>query len=291
MQGMPATTPQPGPPLPAAAAATSSRRAADVAVVGISLQAYATAYLLAKRGKRTVLVEHAAPQLAGVLPPARPDVALHLPAASPHAVSAATEAFALWRGIEASAEGARGLLHLCGSIDIAPVRGSSAASDALGAMQDASRAAGLQFGMLSPDEVSAAFPRLRPPKGSAALYTNAGGVVNGQLAAAVLRAMAQRAGAVLAPACLLGWRDAGGHLALRTAPLDAAAAAGAAGAGLGSEGEVVYECEQLVLLPESAVQQQSLALFGLSVQQAQLWRLPASQVGKCGMNCPSLIVS
>ncbi len=104
------------------------------------------------------------------------------------------------------------------------------------------QAAGLQFGMLSPDEVSAAFPRLRPPKGSAALYTNAGGVVNGRLAAAVLRAMAQRAGAVLAPACLLGWRDAGGHFALRTAPLDAAAAA----AGLGGEGEVVYECEQLV---------------------------------------------
>ena len=53
--------------------------------------------------------------------------------------SAASEAFALWRGVEASAEGARGLLHLCGSIDIAPVRGSSAASDVLGAMQDASR--------------------------------------------------------------------------------------------------------------------------------------------------------
>lgn len=75
-------------PLPAAtaAAATSTRRAADVAVVGGSLQAYAAAYLLAKRGKRTVLVEHAAPQLAGAVPPARPDVALHLPAASPHAV-------------------------------------------------------------------------------------------------------------------------------------------------------------------------------------------------------------
>lgn len=43
---------------------------------------------------------------------------------------------ALWRGIEAAAD-ARGLLHLCGSIDIAPARGSSAASDALGALQDA----------------------------------------------------------------------------------------------------------------------------------------------------------
>ena len=53
--------------------------------------------------------------------------------------SAATEAFALWQGNEASAEGARSLLHLCGSIDVAPVRGSSAASDELGAMQDASR--------------------------------------------------------------------------------------------------------------------------------------------------------
>lgn len=111
------------------------------------------------------------------------------------------------------------------------------------------QAAGLQFGMLAPDELSAAFPRLRPPRGSAALYTNAGGVVNGQLAAAVLRAMAQRAGAVAAPACLLGWRDAGGHFALRTAPLSAAAAGAAAAAGVagpGIEGELVYECEQLV---------------------------------------------
>ena len=32
-----------------------------------------------------------------------------------------------------------------------------------------------------------------------------------------------------------------------------------------------------VLLPEAAVQQQSLALFGLSVPHAQLWRLPASR--------------
>ena len=183
--------------------------------------------------------------------------------------------------------------------------------------------------MLAPDELSAAFPRLRPPRGSAALYTNAGGVVNGQLAAAVLRAMAQRAGAVVAPACLLGWHDAGGHFALRTAPLGAAAPAAA---GPGSEGEAVYECEQLVsewgsehgadgeaerppacrvhalleqpqrclasrfqaadawrplhsalhpcvqvLLPDAGVQQQSLALFGLALPGAQLWRLPASR--------------
>ena len=88
MQTVPSAAPQRAPPLlaAAAAAATSSRRAADVAVVGGSLQAYAAAYLLAKRGKRTVLVEHAAPQLVGVTPSARPDVALHLPAASSHAV-------------------------------------------------------------------------------------------------------------------------------------------------------------------------------------------------------------
>lgn len=88
MQSVASAAPQRVAPLPAAtaAAATSSRRAADVAVIGGSLQAYAAAYLLAKRGKRTVLVEHAAPQLAGAVAPARPDVALHLPAASPHAV-------------------------------------------------------------------------------------------------------------------------------------------------------------------------------------------------------------
>lgn len=89
MQAVPHPAPQRALPLPAAGAAAGAgraRRAADVVVVGGSLQAYAAAYLLAKRGKRTVLVEHAAPQLAGRVPPTRRDVALHLPAASPHAV-------------------------------------------------------------------------------------------------------------------------------------------------------------------------------------------------------------
>lgn len=56
---------------------------------------------------------------------------------APHLRSSATEAMALWRGVEA-ASGARHLLSLCGSIDIAPTRGSSAASEALGRMEDAS---------------------------------------------------------------------------------------------------------------------------------------------------------
>lgn len=75
-------------PRPSTAAASGTpRRAADVVVLGNSLQAYAAAYLMAKRGKRTVLVEHVAPHL---VPPGgggrRPDLALHLPAATPHLV-------------------------------------------------------------------------------------------------------------------------------------------------------------------------------------------------------------
>ena len=266
--------------------------------------------------------------------------------------SEATESLALWRGVEAAAD-ARGLLQLCGSVDIAPVRGSSAASEALGALQDASQvlgcwtqperaegccgggggggggpevtaacmracsdaaaccegvlplgaccrppplapkpprtqAAGLQFGMLSPDEVSASFPRLRPPAGSAALYTPAGGVVQGRLAADVLRAMALRAGADVAPRgkqqCLLGWRDAGGHFVLRAASASAAAAAAAAApraaaaaAAAAADEEVIWEVEQLVLLPDAAVQQQSLAAFGLALPGAALWHVPAGR--------------
>lgn len=75
---------------PAATAATATpRRAADVAVIGQSLQAYATAYLLAKRGKRTILIEHAAPQLAlagGGTSLGPSDIILHLPSATPHLV-------------------------------------------------------------------------------------------------------------------------------------------------------------------------------------------------------------
>ena len=52
----------------------------------------------------------------------------------------------LWRGVEA-ASGARPLLQLCGSVDMTPTRGSSAASEALGAMQDASKVGGGTVGM------------------------------------------------------------------------------------------------------------------------------------------------
>ena len=97
MQPVPSLAQRAPPPPTAPATATAggakppNRRAADVAVLGGSLQAYAAAYLLAKRGKRTVLVEHAAPQLVDLVPPRRPDVPLHLPAASPHAVRCAAQ--------------------------------------------------------------------------------------------------------------------------------------------------------------------------------------------------------
>jgi hypothetical protein len=121
--------------------------------------------------------------------------------------------------------------------------------------------------MLAADEVTAAYPRLRPPRRSSCLFTQLGGVVQGSVAAAALRAMAQRAGADLAPRAaprrLLGWRDAGSHFAVRTV-------------ALGGD-EVVFECEQLLLLPEAAAQRPALALFGLAVPGAALWEAPAAR--------------
>lgn len=68
-------------------ASASRRHAADVAVLGSSQQAYAAAYLLAKRGKRTVLIDHITPELVAAGSSARrPDIALHLPATTPHLV-------------------------------------------------------------------------------------------------------------------------------------------------------------------------------------------------------------
>ncbi|KAI3434829.1 hypothetical protein D9Q98_002884 [Chlorella vulgaris] len=260
------------PPRPATSA--TRRRAVDVVVLGSSLQAYAAAYLLARRGKRTVLVDAAAPQLMAVSANCGGDLVLHLPAPTAHLVNEATEALALWRGIEAAC-GARDLLQMCGTLDIAPP-GSGPAAAALGAMQEASRAADLRYAMQAASEVSAAFPRLRPPRGSAALFTNQGGVVNGKVAAAALAAMARRAGVDVAATgrCLLGWRDSGSHFAVRTASSYAAAAAVAAPGG---EHEAVFECEQLLLLPDAAVQRQTLALFGLSVPGAELWQVPRAR--------------
>jgi hypothetical protein len=51
--------------------------------------------------------------------------------------SEATEALALWRGVEA-ASGARDLLQLCGSLDVA-AGGGGPGADALQAMQEASQ--------------------------------------------------------------------------------------------------------------------------------------------------------
>lgn len=148
------------------------------------------------------------------------------------------------------------------------------------------QAAGLRFGMLSAEEVGAAFSRLRPPRGSAALYTPLGGMVQGRLAAAVLAAMAARAGADVAPAGrprgLLGWRDAGGHFALRCGPA-------AAGAAEESGAETIWEVEQLVLLPEAAAARQCFAAFGLAAPGVQLLRVPAAR-WQAQEDCTSLPV-
>lgn len=52
------------------------------------MQAYAAAYMLSRAGRRTVVVEHAAPHpaLAGSSGPRLADIILHLPAATPHLV-------------------------------------------------------------------------------------------------------------------------------------------------------------------------------------------------------------
>lgn len=86
-RSLPATAAAAGGPGPAAAASATPRRAADVAVIGSSLQAYAAAYMLARAGRRTVLVEYAVPQLAASSSsPRLADIILHLPAATPHLV-------------------------------------------------------------------------------------------------------------------------------------------------------------------------------------------------------------
>ena len=72
------------PPRPAAAG--TRRRAVDVVVLGSSLHAYAAAYLLARRGKRTVLVDSATPQQAPAPGSRADDLVLHLPASTPHLV-------------------------------------------------------------------------------------------------------------------------------------------------------------------------------------------------------------
>ena len=64
------------------ASAGHTRKAADVAIIGSSLQAYGLAYLLAKRSKRVVLLETLNRRHA----PAKgaPDLMLHAPSPDAH---------------------------------------------------------------------------------------------------------------------------------------------------------------------------------------------------------------
>ncbi len=77
----------------------------------------------------------------------------------------------------------------------------------------AAQETGLRHRLWGASEVSARFPVLRLPAGASALWQPGGGMLDGAAAAALLAALAARAGAdVRGGARLTGWRDAGAPL-------------------------------------------------------------------------------
>jgi hypothetical protein len=208
------------------ASAAVERRAADVAVVGDSAAAFATAYSLTKRGKRVALVAPPPSQTSRPRKPPPPlaSVPFKAPCACPVRTALAVEAAAYWRGIERAAADAR-LLVPAPSLDVF----CNAASGDGGGRGDltaaACRAAGLRAALLRPEEITARLPGNRFRGGAAAVgegvfAPDGGGVLLLRSAREALAELAGRAitsgggggssgsgGGGGGPPVLEGWRE------------------------------------------------------------------------------------
>lgn len=204
------------------ASAAVERRAADVAVIGDGPTALATAYSLARRGKRVALVAPPKPLAAKrlLLPTSVPFKA---PSSCPIRTALAVEAAAYWRGIERATADAR-LLVPAPSLDVFC---SAAGNDDDGDQSNnngtltavACRSAGLRAALLRPEEIAARLPGNRfrgaaPAAAEGVLCPDGGGVLLLRSAREALAELAARSSSVAAsaaatagPAVLEGWRE------------------------------------------------------------------------------------
>lgn len=157
----------------------------DVVVVGAGAAGSATAWMLARRGKRVVLVDR--------FPPGHRNGSSHgterifrLVYPERHYVRFALEALPLWRELE-SESGAR-LLDQCGGIDIGP-------DSVIESLVTACAGEGVPLRVIEPSEARALAPGLRVA-GTLAHQT-AGGVTHADRTLEVLQARAEHHGAAI----------------------------------------------------------------------------------------------
>lgn len=229
------------------------RRAADVLVIGSGAVAAATAYSLARRGKKVIHlysfgIEARTPAAAA------PQRALHVPSPTAELASAAEESSAYWRGLQSLSAGGAPLLDERPTLDVGSGASGAPSAEQLARIRDACAAAGVPLSALTPSEVAALFPSLQlPPSFEGLLHRQGGGVLDPAAAPQLLASLATRAGAAVRERLILrGWSDRGSSFQVR------------ASSALLPGAVSLLEAEQLLLAPGRWLPQ-CLSLFGVRV--------------------------
>lgn len=161
----------------------------DVIVVGAGVMGCASAYHLAKRGRRVLLLEQFAINHDRGSSHGHSRI-IRLAYSATHYVRLAQAAYPLWRALEA--ESGAELLVQTGGLDFAqpgtPSYEGTRASLA---------AAGVPFEELDHAALAERFPQMRMPDGMVGVYQSEGGLLNADRCVATLAAQAQRHGATL----------------------------------------------------------------------------------------------
>ncbi|KAG2450247.1 hypothetical protein HYH02_004759 [Chlamydomonas schloesseri] len=165
------------------------------------------------------------------------------------------ESAAYWRGLQAQAAGSGyTVLEDCRTLDLGMARGGGLAGELLGAMQDATKAAGVRLGTLRHEELMGLFPAMKLDSLATGLLQPDGGVLNKTAADKLLRSLCERQGVLVRDRVVLrGWRDEGDHFRLRTS------------GALLPDAVSLFEVEQLLVAPEHWPEH-AMRLFGAKAE-------------------------
>jgi sarcosine oxidase len=161
----------------------------EVIVVGAGVMGCATAYHLAKRGRRVLLLEQFAVghELGSSHGHSR---IIRLAYDAPDYVRLAQAAYPLWRALEQESDAA--LLLQTGGLDFAPP-----GAPTFEATRASLAAAGVPFEDLDRAGIAARFPQFQLPDDTIGIYQRDAGILNADRSVATLAAQARRYGAAI----------------------------------------------------------------------------------------------
>lgn len=165
----------------------------DVIVVGLGAMGSATAYHLAKRGRRVLGLEAFAPLHRNGSSHGRTRGIREAYGESPAYVPLVQRAYALWRELEA--ESGQPLLTITGGVSVAA--GDGVGHHANGGQYESAARYGLRIETLTADELMARYPGVRVPQGYHAVYDPHTGFLRPEACVATHLDLAARHGATL----------------------------------------------------------------------------------------------